>query len=86
MGQTPITVNLDAGLEARLAALAEDRGKAVSELAAEAIASFVELERWQEQHIRRGLAELEAGKGVNHERVAEWLNSWGAESELPPPE
>lgn len=86
MGQTPITVNLDAGLEAKLTALAEERGKAVSDLAAEAIASFVELERWQEQHIRQGLAELDAGQGVSHERVEQWLDSWGTESELPPPQ
>ncbi len=85
MGQIPIVLNLDAGLEARLAALAEDRGKPISDLAAEAIASFVDLESWREQHIRQGLAELEAGKGVSNERVTEWLDSWGTDNELPEP-
>ena len=85
MGHTPIVVNLDAGLESRLAALALDRGKPISDLAAEAIASFVELEVWQEQHIRQGMAELEAGKGISHDRVAAWLDSWGTDHELPAP-
>jgi predicted transcriptional regulator len=85
MGQLAITVNLDPGVQAKLAAIAEERGKPVSDLAAEAIASFVEVERWQEQHIRQGIEELEAGKGMRHERVAEWLDSWGTENELSPP-
>jgi predicted transcriptional regulator len=32
-----------------------------------------------------GLAELEAGPGISNERVMEWLDSWGTESELPAP-
>jgi predicted transcriptional regulator len=85
MGQTSIVVSLDPGLEARLAALAEDRGKPVSDLAAEAIASFIDLESSREQHIRQGLAELESGEGVSNERVTEWLDSWGTDNELPEP-
>jgi len=37
-------------------------------------------------HIRQGLADLTAGKGVSHERVSEWLDSWGTGNELPTPE
>jgi len=36
-------------------------------------------------HIRAGMAELEAGMGVPHERVMEWLDSWGTDNELPAP-
>ena len=38
------------------------------------------------RHIRAGLAELETGKGISNERVSDWLDSWGTESELPAPE
>lgn len=82
MAQTSIT---EAGIEARLAALAQDRGQPISDLAAEAIAAFVEMEIWQERHIRQGKAELEAGAIVSHERVTEWLDSWGTDNELPAP-
>lgn len=85
MAHTPITVHLDPGLEARLAALAQERGKPVADLAAEAIASFLDLERWHEQHIREGLAQIEAGHAVSDERVSDWLDSWGTDHELPAP-
>jgi antitoxin component of MazEF toxin-antitoxin module len=39
----------------------------------------------EHEHIRTGLSELEAGKSVSHERVTEWLDSWGTENELPAP-
>jgi predicted transcriptional regulator len=39
----------------------------------------------ENEHIRKGLAELEAGQGVSNERVMEWLDSWGSENELPAP-
>lgn len=85
MPQTTILVKLDSAIQARLAALAEDRQQPVSELAAEVIAMYVAPESWEHKHIRAGLAELEAGRGVSNERVSEWLDSWGTEDELPAP-
>ena len=35
--------------------------------------------------ILRGIADADAGRVVDHESVAEWLESWGTENELPPP-
>lgn len=85
MAQTSILVELDAEVQARLAALAEARKQPVSDLAAELIAQFLNPESWEQQHIRAGLAESEAGKGICNERVMEWLDSWGTENELPEP-
>jgi predicted transcriptional regulator len=85
MPQTSIVVQLDPAVEARLAALAEDRQQPVSEVAAEVISSFFAVDSWEHQHIRASLAELEAGEGVSNERVTEWLDSWGTENELPAP-
>jgi predicted transcriptional regulator len=31
-------------------------------------------------------AEIEAGQFVSHDRVVEWLNSWGTDNVLPCPE
>ena len=36
--------------------------------------------------IRAGEADFAAGRFVSHERVMEWLDSWGTENELPIPE
>jgi antitoxin component of MazEF toxin-antitoxin module len=48
--------------------------------------SLVSIETGDHIHIRQGLTELKAGKGVSHERVSEWLDSWGTGNELPAPE
>ncbi len=83
MAQTSILVQLDPAVEARLAALSQDCN--VSEVAAELLSSFVDPDSWEHKRIRQGLAELEAGNSISNERVMEWLDSWGAENELPAP-
>jgi predicted transcriptional regulator len=85
MSQTAILVQLDPAVQARLAALAEDRRQPVSEVAAEVISIFFSPDSWEHKHIRAGMAELEAGQGVSNERVMEWLDSWGTENELSAP-
>lgn len=47
--------------------------------------ALVSSNSWEHRHIRAGLADLEAGKKVSHERVMEWIDSWGTENELPAP-
>jgi predicted transcriptional regulator len=80
-----ITVQLDSAVQARLVELVEARQQPVSDVAAEVIAMYVAADSWEQEHIRLGLAELDAGEGVSHERVVEWLDSWGTENELPAP-
>jgi predicted transcriptional regulator len=33
-----------------------------------------------------GLADIEAGRVIPHEEVVEWLKTWGAPDEKPPPD
>jgi antitoxin component of MazEF toxin-antitoxin module len=42
-------------------------------------------EEWALAEIQAGLDEAESGETVPHERVVEWLRSWGTPNELPPP-
>jgi predicted transcriptional regulator len=42
-------------------------------------------EEWQLREIRAALVELDAGRGVSHEKVVEWLNSWGKPGETKAP-
>jgi predicted transcriptional regulator len=85
MAQSSILVHLDEAAQARLAALAEARQQPVSDVAAEVLTTYLSPDSWDQQHILAGLAELDAGEGVSHERVTEWLDSWGTENELPAP-
>lgn len=86
MAQTPILVSLDEAVQARLAALAQERQQAVSDVVAEVITTYLSPESWEYKHIEKGVTELKAGKGVSNERVGKWLDSWGTENELPPPQ
>lgn len=42
-------------------------------------------EQWKQEEIQAGFAELDAGESAPNEKVIEWLRSWGAADELPPP-
>jgi predicted transcriptional regulator len=46
-------------------------------LAAEVIAAHVEFEEWQIEELQCGIAELDSGQEVGHEKVSKWLHSWG---------
>ncbi len=39
-----------------------------------------------EAAVRKGMASLDAGRGISYEKIRRWLLSWGTENELPPPE
>jgi predicted transcriptional regulator len=43
-------------------------------------------EEWVREEIEAGLADVEAGRTVSGEKVAEWVRSLGTDHELPPPE
>jgi predicted transcriptional regulator len=52
----------------------------------QALANYVELNRWQVESIKKGLAEMDAGEVVPLDDVARWVKSWGTRNELPRPE
>jgi RHH-type transcriptional regulator, rel operon repressor / antitoxin RelB len=80
-----LSVRIDTGTKRRLDALSKRSNRSKSFLAAEAIAQYVESEEWQLGEIYAGIADLNAGHEVSHEKVAKWLNSWGKRRELKPP-
>jgi predicted transcriptional regulator len=80
-----LTVRLPSEIEARLDRLARDTSVSKSELAAAAIAAYLDEREHQPEKIREGLADAEAGRVVSHEEVAQWLDPWGTANELPPP-
>jgi predicted transcriptional regulator len=85
MPRASILVQLDSEVQARLAALADDRKQPVSDVAADVISMYFAPESWEHKHIRAGLDELQAGQGVSNESVINWLDSWGTENELSAP-
>jgi RHH-type transcriptional regulator, rel operon repressor / antitoxin RelB len=80
-----LSIRLDTETKKRLGALAERSKRSKSFLAAEAIARYVDTEEWQLGEIQAGLADIEEGHAVSHEKVSKWLKSWGTSSEGKPP-
>jgi predicted transcriptional regulator len=80
-----LSVRIDNKTKKDLEALAKHARRSKSFLAAEAIAAFVEAERWQLIKIERSLGELDRGKSIAHGDVATWLRSWGKKRERKAP-
>ncbi|MGD1073266.1 MAG: CopG family ribbon-helix-helix protein [Bryobacteraceae bacterium] len=85
MSTETLSIRLDPATKQRLDALSRRSKRSKSFLAAEAIAAFVEQEEWQLGEIHASIGELEAGKAVSHEKVADWLKSWGRAGEKKAP-
>jgi predicted transcriptional regulator len=83
---TELTLRLRPELLASLDELAGATQRSRTELAEEALAQYLDVQNWQIEGIRAAIEEADRGApGIPHERVAEWLGSWGTDDELPPP-
>lgn len=83
---TRVTTRLSPELKSRLEALSKRTRRSQSDLVEEALEAYVAAVAWQVRHITLALEEAKRGApGVPHERVVEWLKSWGTDHELPPP-
>jgi predicted transcriptional regulator len=80
-----LSIRIDSETKKRLDALSKRARRSKSFLAAEAIAAYVESEEWQLGEIHAGIAELESGRSVSHEKVSTWLKSWGKRGETKAP-
>jgi predicted transcriptional regulator len=80
-----LSIRIDNATKRRLDALSQKSNRSKSFLAAEAITAYVDAEEWQFAEMEAAAEELDAGQGVNHEKVAKWLASWGTQGEKKPP-
>lgn len=78
---TLLSIRIPVDVAERLAALAEVMKRSKSFLGAAAIEEYVALQEWQIREIRQGIASADAGKLVEHRKVAQWVESWGTEHE-----
>ena len=78
-------VRVEHSVKERLEEVARRTKRSKSFLAGEAIEEFLATQEWQIAGIKQGLRSLDAGEGVPHEKVIEWLSSWDDSEELPKP-
>jgi predicted transcriptional regulator len=83
------TLEIDAATDARLQEMAAERGTDVSAILAEAVAlldSVVDIGNPDIEEDRRRLREfMRTRQAVPLHDVKAWVESWGTDSELPPP-
>jgi predicted transcriptional regulator len=72
-------------MRSELSELAEATDRPVTWHVAQALAAYVELNRWQVTAIREGLDAADAGKVVALEDAKAWVDSWGTGHEKPRP-
>ncbi len=82
---TQLTIEVPAAVEERLEEAAQASSRSKRSLVQAALIAFLDLYDWQIEAIRVGIADANAGRVVDHETVAAWLESWGTENELPAP-
>jgi len=80
-----LSIRIDANTKARLDVLAQRSQRSRSFLAAQAISRYVDDEEWQVSEIEAGIADVDAGRTVDHDKVAAWLKTWGSAAEGKPP-
>jgi RHH-type transcriptional regulator, rel operon repressor / antitoxin RelB len=81
MSSTTVSVRINLGAKKRLEKLAKSTGRSRSFLAAEAINGYLDLNEWQVTGVQKAVASLDRGEGIPHQRVKEWVNSWGSKRE-----
>ena len=85
MSTDTFSVRVDRSTKKRLEKLAKSTGRSRAFLAAQAINEYLDVNEWQVARIRQAITSLDAGKGIPHEQVKEWIASWGTPNERPLP-
>lgn len=81
-----VSIEMAAEVAGRLNALAERTGRSATDLAAQALADFVQDEEWRLRAVQDAIDYADAsGEAVSHDRVRLWLQSWGTDQETSPP-
>ena len=80
-----LSIRLPSSLKDKLALLAEQTHRNKSNLAVEAIEHYVDINSWQIDGINEGIAALERGQFVKHDKVLDWVNSWDKSAPLAKP-
>ena len=66
-------ISLAPDLEARLARIASEAGKAANQVVQELVTDFLDHDEWFKREVRKGLASLDSGKSVSHEEVGQQI-------------
>lgn len=80
-----LTIRVDRAMKERLDAVAKSLNRSRSHVAGEAIAEFVAVQEWQIARTEAAIRAIDAGEGVDHAAVVNWVNSLDSKKPLPRP-
>ena len=86
MGEVPLSLHVDAGLKKRLDDEARLQKVSADDLVERAIQSYLEVQGSEREILKQRTAEADRGVFISGEAMHRWIESWGTENELPPPE
>ena len=87
MSKSMVSVRITEELSAKIDSLAALTQRPRSEVLNGALEEFVDEKVRLYREIDEALKEAdEDGQWISHEKMSEWLLSWGSDNELPPPE
>ncbi len=80
----PISIRIGADKVEELDELARATDRSRAWHVEQALAAYLDLQRWQLRHIEKGLDQLEAGEGIPQEEIEAYLDCWGADPDGDP--
>ena len=86
MGEVPLSLHVDAELKKKLEDEARSQNISADDLVERAIESYLEIRESEREILRQRIAEADKGVFISGEAMHRWIESWGTEDELPPPE
>ncbi len=86
MGEEPLSLHLEDKLRQSLENEARLREVPEADVAEEAIREFLDRQAWLRRELAEAVREADEGVFISQEAMERWIDSWGAEGELPPPE
>jgi len=86
MGEVPLSLHVDTKLKEKLDNEARLQKVSADDVAQRAIASYLEYLEREREILRQRIAEADKGIFISEEAMNRWVESWGTDNELPPPE
>lgn len=85
MATTQFSMRLPEDLKNSLQEISKISHRSQSQIATKAIAEYVEKNKWKMEAINKAIKEADKGIFISHEKIDNWLDSWGSENELSSP-
>lgn len=86
MGEVPLSLHVTAEVKQQLETEARQLNVSEAEIAARAITSYLEIGASERELLRQRVAEADKGVFISGEAMHRWIESWGTDNELAPPE